>query len=208
MTANGGVKCWGHRAHGRLGNRSSGNGNTYYPVSVYAGSSGSELLSDIVQVDIGYGHACAVTSGGGVKCWGRGQAGALGNRSTNNKNYPVSVRAGSTGSDFLSNIVQVDVGYAYACAVTSGGGVKCWGNGSSGRLGNRSTNNKDYPVSVRAGSTGSDFFERYCSSECWRWPKLCRDLGGWGQMLGIWQFWGGWATAQLAVKLSRFGVCR
>ena len=127
VTYAGRVRCWGSGGNGRLGNRS--NNLRRAPVSVYAGASGNDLLEDIVQVSGGGSHTCALTSGGWVKCWGRGSYGRLGNRETADRNYPVSVYAGATGGDLLRDIVQISLGADHTCALTSGGQVKCWGRG-------------------------------------------------------------------------------
>ena len=153
LTSRGEVKCWGDGDGGRLGNRNST--DVYYPVSVYAGSSGSSLLSDIVQISVGGEHTCALTSGGEVKCWGKGGYGRLGDQYTTNRSTPVSVKTASSGSSLLSNIVAISAGGHFTCALTSGGEVRCWGRQNHGQLGNGTiaNTNKTYAVSVVASAS-------------------------------------------------------
>lgn len=80
------------------------------------------LGSGVAAVSTGSESACALTTAGGVKCWGSNYCGELGNGSTVNfRSSPVSV----TG--LTSGVQAISVGHRYACALTTSGGVKCWG---------------------------------------------------------------------------------
>ena len=150
LKSGGTVVCWGFGNDGRLGN-----GDTVsksYPVTVVASEGSSNPLGDIVQISTGLSHACALTSMGKVKCWGFGGDGRLGNGDTVNKSYPVTVAAPEGSSNPLDDIVQIGTGSNYACARTSTGGVKCWGSGTDGQLGNDNNSHSSHPVTVVAGS--------------------------------------------------------
>ena len=74
-----------------------------------------------VQVAMGYDHACAVTTLGGVRCWGRNASGQLGDGTTTERATPVDVKGLATP------ILSVAVGGAHTCAVTVIGEARCWG---------------------------------------------------------------------------------
>ena len=150
LTSEGEIKCWGFGTAGQLGN--DANTSRSYPVNVIASTGSTAPLTGIVQVSTGRNHTCAVTSAGGVKCWGYGQLGKLGNGSSESANYPVNVVASNVPNDLLSDVVHVSAGQNHSCALTSSGGVKCWGYNSDGQLGIDAVQSSYYPVDVIADS--------------------------------------------------------
>src|SRR5678815_5543595 len=88
----------------------------------------------------GANSACAIVTGGSVKCWGYNAYGQLGNNSTTAALTPVAV-SNLTGAQVVST------GAYHACAIVGGGAVKCWGYGGYGALGNGSTTDSHVPVS-------------------------------------------------------------
>ena len=156
VTNAGGVKCWGEGGNGQLGN--NGTADTDAPDDVDTDGSDT-LLFGIVQVATGAAHACALTSAGGVKCWGTGANGRLGNdcdASCTDSNISVDVKSSDGSSSNLSGIVQVSAGEFHTCALTSMGGVKCWGAGTTGELGNNTNTDKDTPVNVVTSNSDSN----------------------------------------------------
>ena len=155
LTTSGGVKCWGYGGSGQLGN-----GLTPFtqstPVNV-VDTGGSGTLSGITQITAGNSHTCALTTSGGVKCWGYGSNGQLGNGLTPSaQSTPVDVVA-TGGSGTLSGITQVTAGTQHTCALTTSGGVKCWGYGFYGRLGNGATSTQSTPVDVTGSGAQTGF---------------------------------------------------
>ena len=140
LTSTNGVKCWGNNSSGQLGNGTSTTSRV--PVDV------SGLTSGVSEISTGSSHSCAVTSSGGVKCWGSNSNGQLGNGTTTNSSTAVDVTGLSSG------VEAVATGSAYSCALTTAGGVKCWGSGAYGQIGDGSFSDQTSPVDASGLTSG------------------------------------------------------
>lgn len=150
LTSAGAVECWGLNIYGQLGDNTTN--LSAAPVSV------SNLTSGVRQITAGAHHTCAITSAGGAKCWGFNQFGQLGDGTETGPStcssqpcskVPVAVQGLSAG------VTQISAGAEHTCALTSSGGVTCWGNSSYDQLGNGTTSgNSDTPSQVAGLGSG------------------------------------------------------
>ena len=138
LLSGGTVKCWGVNTEGQLGNGTTSVYLSLTPVAVKG-------LSGVTAISAGDDNACALLSGGTLKCWGLNSLGGLGNGTTTNASTPVVVKGIRTAR-------AVSVGGLDGCALLSGGTVKCWG---AGALGNGTTTNSSTPVAVKGITTAT-----------------------------------------------------
>ena len=136
VTTAGAAVCWGNNDSFQLGNGTSTNSST--PVQV------AGLGSGVRSVAVGAWHSCALTTAGGVKCWGWGGDGALGTGDRADSAVPVDVVGLTSGVTSLSAMWEAN------CAVASGV-AKCWGYGGEGQMGNNTYDTQYAPISVVAG---------------------------------------------------------
>ncbi len=136
LTTAGGVKCWGVNVNGELGNSTYNSHGSNTPVNV------TGLTNGVVAISSGYEQTCALTTSGGVKCWGANYKGQLGDNTTTERKTPVSV------SGLTSGVKSISSGSYHACALTTSGGVKCWGDNSKGQLGDNTITQRISPIDV------------------------------------------------------------
>jgi hypothetical protein len=116
------IFCVGRNDHGQLGDGTTTDRTV--PVAVIGGA--TEWSS--VAVVLGESHSCARSSAGGVYCWGRNDAGQLGDGTTVDRATPAAV---SGGVAFTSLVA----GVAHTCGLTAAGIAYCWGSNADGQLG-------------------------------------------------------------------------
>lgn len=141
ITALDGVKCWGNNGSGELGNNGQGS-RQLSPVDV------SGLDGTVQAIAAGYAHTCALSFAGGVTCWGSNAHGALGDGTFTDRYVPVDVPG------LQSGVTAIAIGSQQTCALTIGGGVKCWGGNFFGQLGDNTTIDHATPVDVVGLSSG------------------------------------------------------
>jgi alpha-tubulin suppressor-like RCC1 family protein len=171
LMAAGAVKCWGYNRYGELGDGTTA--DRHRPVTVTG-------LPRVTAIAVGYLHACALTTEGGLKCWGYNRYGQLGDGTTINRDVPVDVAGLAHG------VVAITAGGGHSCALTSRGGVVCWGSNYVGELGDGTTTRRLTPVfvaglgrgiaAIAAGGEAHGCALRTGGSvECW-------GHNGWGQL--------------------------
>ena len=133
------VYCWGDNHWSQLGD---GTGfpdvpDRPTPGPVTGGSNMSVLTA-------GGGHNCMVSVAGAASCWGRNEAGQIGDGSLTERSTPVPVSGGLTFAVLAG-------GGAHTCGLTTAGATYCWGSNASGQLGDGTTTGSPLPVRVVSG---------------------------------------------------------
>ncbi|CAE7203790.1 rngB, partial [Symbiodinium sp. CCMP2456] len=142
LSSQGAVKCWGRSD--RLG---LGLGDT----AVYIGASPNEMGDALPAVDLGLLPAVQITAGdrhtcvlsdGSVKCWGRNHRGQLGHgtlEDAGDQPGEMGTNLPATNLGDGMTAVYITAGSHFNCAILQDATLKCWGEGSSGQLGQGNT---------------------------------------------------------------------
>ncbi len=137
VTGLGRVRCWGANNLGQAGKEPTG--GTQMDVSLDVMKLDGAPLDQIVDVGVGDGFACALssaTAGGKVYCWGTASQNVLGDGTTVARG-----RAGAIASALVPTKVDLvgarllAVGDATACVVLGERDIRCWGRGPIGERG-------------------------------------------------------------------------
>lgn len=156
LADDGTIACWGINAQGQLGDGTTS--DSLVPVATNTGG----VLAGKTITSLSQGparHMCAVTADGGAACWGQNGSGQLGDGTLINRSEPVRVQmvGALAGRKIVAIAVSggasTDIGST--CALLDNEVMACWGENSSGQLGNGSTVDSVVPVAVSPLASGA-----------------------------------------------------
>jgi alpha-tubulin suppressor-like RCC1 family protein len=136
LKANGSVACWGDNSQGQIGD-----GTTTPAINAATTVSG---LTDAIAISLGNNHTCALKADRTVACWGSNDSGQLGVGPNANSN----IRATPTQVIGLTDAVALSAGFNHTCALKADGSAACWGNNTSGEVGDGTTVTKVITTAV------------------------------------------------------------
>ena len=139
ILANGTLRCWGLNALGQLGlgdNLARGDSPGEMGLALPPVALGSNRTA--AAVSAGTDFTCALLDNATVKCWGRNNAGNLGQgdfatRGDAPGQMGDALPAVNLGTGRIATAISA--GDSHAWALLDNATVKCWGAGASGRLG-------------------------------------------------------------------------
>ena len=140
LTTTGSVKCWGSNRDGQIGDGTT----TRRPKPTDA----KGLTKGVAAIAAGHFHTCALTTAGAVKCWGTNKDGQIGDGTTTKRPKPTNVKGLTKG------VAAIAAGWTHTCAVTTAGGVKCWGVNEAGQIGDGTTTKRLEPTDVKGLTSG------------------------------------------------------
>ncbi len=121
---NGTVACWGHNDWGQLGDRDAPARSAPWTVPG---------LTGVGQIAVGDDFTCARFEGTSrIGCWGRGDAGQLGDGMRRTTAQPDQVTPVLPVNEPVIDLVS---GFSHTCSVGRSGQVSCWGRNQFGVLG-------------------------------------------------------------------------
>jgi alpha-tubulin suppressor-like RCC1 family protein len=141
----GSLWCWGENSSGQLGDGTTINRSS--PTQV------ASLASNVASIGMSERHGCANKTDGSLWCWGKNNAGAVGDGTWLDRSQPVPVT--SLGYD----VARVSAGTCAksTCAIKNDGSLWCWGANQYGQVGDGTTANRSTPIAITADGNGDPF---------------------------------------------------
>jgi alpha-tubulin suppressor-like RCC1 family protein len=141
--------CWGDNTYGEVGTGTLGN---QYATPQVVSLTNPGVIN---AVSAGGYHTCLLYAGGTVLCWGENNSGELGlGYFTSAAPYGVGTAAAVVGS--VSGIA-LDMGDSHSCALNGNSTISCWGNDTSGQLGNGSIVSPGIDMAVTMSASSLPF---------------------------------------------------
>jgi alpha-tubulin suppressor-like RCC1 family protein len=164
LNSAGEVFCWGGNWIGQLGNGNSDQSNV--PTK-------TQLTTPVTGIASGQAHTCAWSSTG-TWCWGMNHALQVSPEVAQSHNVPKPVA--------LTGVLGMSLGYDFTCALLGGGGVQCFGESSTGRLGDgvwksgsvatpTSVINLDSVEEIESGAYSTCARRANGDVQCWGWNE-------------------------------------
>lgn len=149
LTADGALSAWGNNTSGQLG---TGNANdSTVPVAVL--QTGTALAGrSVAAIAAGVAHSLALCEDGTIAAWGYNTSGQLGDGSTTQRYFAVTVNTAGTPLGGRS-VVALAAGSYHNLALCSDGTLVSWGLNVYGQLGDGTTTNRSAPVAVGTAGT-------------------------------------------------------
>ena len=137
------VFCWGRNTNGQLGLGIPNNPGSPVPIATDTSAPGF-APRNTARIVAGAFTNCALNTNGRAYCWGRNGSGQVGDgTSGNDRNAPVQVSGLGAGLRDIATKLN------HSCAIDAAGDVWCWGQNSSGQLGDGTTTDSPVPVRVQ-----------------------------------------------------------
>ena len=138
------VWCVGDNQYGQAGSATGYNTLAFTQINTMVGTV-AKPLSNVVDIEAGMNHVCAIDSSGIMYCWGDnfyGQSGA------SSIAPHLAVKVAGLSALGAPKVVDMALGENHSCALLANNQVKCWGRNDYGQLGNTTTVDSATPVLV------------------------------------------------------------